>query len=58
MLNNLLDHLEERNTVLGLANVHSETRARLEQAGLMDKIGPKKIYLDMAEAVEDLKSDR
>ncbi len=55
MLNTLLDHLEERNILLGLANVHSETRARLEQAGVMDKIGPKKIYLDMAEAVEDLK---
>jgi high affinity sulfate transporter 1 len=54
MLYTLLNHLEERNIRLALANVHSETRARLEQAGLMDKIGSKKIYLDMAEAVEDL----
>ena len=55
MLYTLLNHLEERNIRLALANVHNETRARMEQAGLMDKIGSKKIYLDMAEAVEDLK---
>jgi MFS superfamily sulfate permease-like transporter len=55
MLNTLLNHLEERNIRLALANVHSETRARMEHAGLMDKIGPNKIYLDMVEAVDDLK---
>lgn len=55
MLDTLLNHLEEQNIQLGLANVHSETRARMEQAGLIDKIGPNNIYLDMAEAVEDLK---
>lgn len=54
MLALLVDELDGANISIYIADAKSETRSRLEQTGLLERIGEEHVYLRVPEAVEDL----
>lgn len=52
MLADLHDELKQRGISLGLAELHTDARALLERAGVLEKIGPSMVFEGMEDALD------
>ncbi|MCY1351005.1 putative sulfate transporter [compost metagenome] len=52
MLGELADELKARDIALGLAELHTDARALLDRAGIIERIGPSMIFEGMEDALD------
>ena len=51
MLDEVGDELKKRGITLGLAELHSDARAMLDRAGVIEKIGPTMVFAGIEDAL-------
>jgi MFS superfamily sulfate permease-like transporter len=51
MLDEVSDELKKRGIALGLAELHSDARAMLDRAGVIEKIGPAMVFAGIEDAL-------